>query len=63
MRIRPLSIRSFNDGGMMLDADLVDGAQAESLIERLFDNPDAAYLHIHYAKRGCFAAIVHRKPD
>ena len=47
----------------MIDADVVDGAQAEDLIERLFDNPSVAYIQAHYAKRGCFAARIDRVPS
>lgn len=60
MRTRPLSIRAFDAAHMMIDADLVDGAAAEPLIERMLANPDVAYLHVHFAKRGCFAATVVR---
>lgn len=55
MRRRPLSIRSFDAAGMMLDADVADGEQADSLIERLLADERAAYADIHYAKRGCWA--------
>jgi hypothetical protein len=60
MRRRVLALRAFDDQGMMVDADIVDGRETEQLIERLFANPQAAYLHAHYAKRGCFAARVDR---
>lgn len=60
LRVRPLSVRAFDAHGMMLDADLVDGADAERLIERFFEDGRAEYLHVHYAKRGCFAARVER---
>lgn len=60
LRVRPLSIRAFDAAGMMVDADLSDGSQAADVIERLFANPAAAYLHIHNAKRGCYAARVER---
>jgi hypothetical protein len=53
---RTLSIRSFDDAGMMLDADLAEGADAAPLIERLLAEPNAAYADIHYARRGCWAA-------
>lgn len=46
LRVRALSVRSF------------DGADLESLIERLFEDERAQYLHVHYAKRGCYAARV-----
>jgi hypothetical protein len=61
LRIRTLSIRAFDAAGMMLDADLVEGRQAEALVERLFANPQAAYLHAHYARRGCFACRIDRE--
>lgn len=57
---RLLSVRAFDAHGMMVDADCVPGAELEPLIERLFDAPDTAYLHVHNARRGCFAARVDR---
>ncbi len=60
MRIRPLSLRGFDAWGMMLDADLVDGADVETLIERLFRNPGVAYIHAHNAKRGCYSGRIER---
>jgi hypothetical protein len=61
LRIRTLSIRAFDAAGMMLDADLVEGTQAESLVERLFASPKTAYLHAHFARRGCFACRIDRQ--
>jgi hypothetical protein len=61
LRIRMLSIRAFDVEGMMIDADLVEGTHAESLVERLFENPRAAYLHAHFARRGCFACRIDRE--
>ena len=60
MRIRPLSIRAFDGNDMMIDADVVDGADAERLIQRFFANPDVAYIHVHNAKRGCYSGRVDR---
>lgn len=60
LRGRILSIRAFDAAGMMVDADLVDGDQVEPLIERFFARPEVDYLHVHYAKRGCYAARVER---
>jgi hypothetical protein len=59
-RIRLLSVRAFDSSGMMIDADIVDGNALESVIERMFSNGSARYLHLHNAKRGCFAARVER---
>lgn len=60
LRLRPLSVRAFDAAGMMRDADLVDGARLETLLERLLADEETAYLHVHYAKRGCYAARVDR---
>lgn len=60
LRTRPISVRAFDASHMMLDADLVDGREVEHAIERLLAEPRAAYLHLHYAKRGCYAARVER---
>jgi hypothetical protein len=60
LRGRQLSVRSFDDEGMMLDAEVIDGEHLERLIERFFQELRAAYLHVHNAKRGCYAARVER---
>ncbi len=60
LRIRLLSVRSFDNSGMMLEADVIDGRQLERLVEQLFNNDTVDYLHIHSAKRGCYAARVER---
>ncbi|WP_333570983.1 DUF1203 domain-containing protein [Sphingomonas sp.] len=60
IRIRPISLRAFNAEGEMVDADLADGSALEPLILRFLARADVAYLHAHYAKRGCYAARVER---
>lgn len=60
LRTRTLSLRAFDRGGMMVDADLVDGRAVEALFERILGDPRVAYLHAHYAKRGCFACRIER---
>jgi hypothetical protein len=58
--IRPISLRAFDASGVMVDADLTAGGDLKPAIERLFANPEAAYIHAHYAKRGCYAARIDR---
>jgi hypothetical protein len=41
-------------------ATLVDGRDADQEIERLLAKPGAAYLHVHFAAPGCYAARVGR---
>jgi hypothetical protein len=60
MRIRPISLRGFDAAHAMVDADLIDGAQLEPAIGRMFTDARIAYLQAHYAKRGCFAARIER---
>jgi hypothetical protein len=57
---RPLSLRGFDRDGMMIEAELVDGADARAMIERFFANAAVDYIHAHYARRGCFAARIDR---
>ena len=33
---------------------------ANRIIAAMFETPEIAYLHAHYAKRGCFAARIDR---
>jgi hypothetical protein len=59
--VRPaISLRAFDEAGMMIDAELASGAAIEPVILRLLDNRGAAYLHAHNAARGCYAARIER---
>lgn len=60
LRHRLLSVRAFDTAGMMVDADVIEGERIESLIERMFANERADYLHIHNAKPGCYLVLVER---
>ena len=57
---RVLSLRGYDAGGSMIEADLTEGGETATLIERFFDNKDVAYIHAHYARRGCYAALITR---
>ena len=60
LRTRTLAARSFDKDGMMVERELVEGDALEGAIDRLFADQRAAYLHIHYAAPGCYAARVDR---
>jgi hypothetical protein len=60
LRTRLLSVRAFDDGDMLVSADVVDGHEIERTIAEHFENPRTSYLHLHFAKPGCFAARVDR---
>src|SRR6516164_1272135 len=60
LRIRMLAARAFDADAMLVGWELVDGRQLEAAIEQLFSDPRAAYLHVHYAAPGCYAARIDR---
>lgn len=57
---RLISLRAFDAGHMMIDAEVMEGAVLADGIKRLFANPKVDYLHAHFAKRGCYAARIER---
>ena len=59
-RHRLMSVRGFDKNHLMIDADAVEGVALEETINRLFENSDVEYLHLHNAKPGCYAAKVTR---
>jgi hypothetical protein len=60
LRSRLLSLRAFDGQGMLLTADVADGKLLETTVEEMFRNTRVAYIHIHFAKAGCYAARVDR---
>lgn len=57
---RVLSLRGFDQGGMMADAMLTQPGEADAGIRKLFENPEIETIHAHNATRGCFAAKIER---
>lgn len=60
LRLRTLAVRAFDVEAMMIRCELVEGTLLEGAIERQLADPRAAYLHIHFAVPGCYAARVER---
>jgi hypothetical protein len=60
LRKRTLAVRAYDADAMMVGHELVDGEKVESAIARLFADPRAAYLHVHFAAPGCYAARIDR---
>jgi hypothetical protein len=60
MRERTLSLRAFDNQGLIVTADVIDGKTVESLIERQLDNPEVAYIQAHFAGYGCYASRIER---
>ena len=60
LRKRTLAVRAFDGDAMMIGYELIGGAQLEDSIARLFADERAAYLHVHFAAPGCYAARIER---
>ena len=60
LRKRTLAVRAFDAEAMMVGFELIEGAKVEEAIARLFAEPRATYLHVHFAAPGCYAARVDR---
>jgi hypothetical protein len=53
---RLLSVRAFDAAGMMLEADVCDGADVAPFIGRYLDDARVTLVHLHNARPGCYAA-------
>ncbi len=60
IRSRLISLRAYDGDGMMIDADVVDGTLVQPLIKRFLTDERTSYLHAHFARRGCYAALIER---
>ena len=59
---RLLSLRAYDATGMLVESDVLEGTGLRQAIERAFDRPEIAYLHVHNARPGCFNCAVERVP-
>jgi hypothetical protein len=57
---RVLSLRGFDEDGMMVDALLTQPGEADAGIRKLFENSAIETIHAHNATRGCFSAKIER---
>jgi hypothetical protein len=60
LRTRLMSLRAMSAQGMLLAADVAEGAALAPAIEKLLADPQVDCLHLHNARPGCFAARVRR---
>jgi hypothetical protein len=59
-RHRLLSVRAYDEGAMMVGAEVGTGDELEGVVERLFKQAAVSYLHIHNAGPGCYNCSVVR---
>jgi len=60
VRQRLLSVRAYDALGFLVDAEVIDGQQLETLVEKFFADNQMAYLHLHNARPGCYSCRVDR---
>jgi hypothetical protein len=59
-RHRLLSVRAYDHRDWIVDAEVKEGRELEALIVRFLTDPNVRYLHVHYARPGCYACRVDR---
>lgn len=57
---RLLSIRAFDESGMMVDAEVAKGEDIKRVITRLFSDKRVAHIDAHNAAQGCFSGRINR---
>jgi Protein of unknown function (DUF1203) len=60
LRTRLLSVRAFDAKDMLVGADVIEGDRVEEVIARFFEDPVVHFLHVHFAKPGCYACRIDR---
>ena len=55
-----LSVRAYNSTNSLIASDVVEGTNLESVITSQLSDSSVDYLHVHYAKHGCFNSAVFR---
>ena len=57
---RLLSVRAYDAGWMMTEADVVEGPELDARLRTWFSRPETEAVHIHTARRGCYMAAARR---
>ena len=57
---RVMSVRAYNDKGMMVNAAVTAGKELKSQVEKFLGDAKISYLHLHNAGAGCYSCRVER---
>lgn len=57
---RQISLRGYSARHLMVDAQVCEGTEVAVQIQRMFDDPRIAYLHLHNARPGCYSCRAER---
>jgi hypothetical protein len=61
LRGRTLSVRAYSAAGDLVMADVCDGVALDEIVARQLGEPAVGYIHVHFAKPGCFACRIDRQ--
>ena len=59
-RRRLLAVRGYDAASMMTTSDVVDGSGVEDALAAAFADQATDFVHVHYARPGCFACRADR---
>jgi hypothetical protein len=54
------ALRAYNSKFDMIDAEVVNGSEPETAIEKLLQNPKIAFVDVRSASRGCYTFRIER---
>jgi hypothetical protein len=57
---RLLSLRGYDENGIMKEAEVTEGANLQEMLHKLLQNAGIKYIHIHNARQGCFNCVAER---
>ena len=54
------AMRAYNSKFDMIDAEIVNGSEPETIIEKFFENPETAFVDVRSVTRGCYTFRIQR---
>jgi hypothetical protein len=60
IRFIPMTLNAYASGRRLVAQVRITDGQAESILDRLFEDPEVAYVHVRNTEAGCFLLHVDR---
>jgi hypothetical protein len=54
-------IRAYDSDRNIIAAEAANGSEPEAIIEKFFEKPETAFVHVRSATHGCFTMEVQRR--
>src|ERR1700722_87013 len=61
LRNSPRTLEAYAQGRKLIATEYIADGKYEAAIERLFENPEAAYIQVNSTSAGCFTFRIERK--